>query len=92
MSNVYRDLNMQEAVKRTVRSLMVKNGETYASLTKKLEMQYGIRHNPLTLKSKINKGTIGAQLYIYVLLALDLQELNLSELENLMLKYKSNFE
>ena len=90
MSNIYRDPHMQEAIRRTIRSLMVKNDVTYETLAKNLEDQYDIRHNPLTLKSKVNKGTIGAQLLIYVLLALDLKELHLGDLENLMLKYKNS--
>lgn len=89
MSNIYRNPAMQKAIKLTVRSLMVKNNETYDSLCGKLEQKYGIVHNPLTLKSKINKGTIGAQLFVFILLCLNIRDLNLAELESLMLRYQS---
>ena len=36
------------------------------------------------LRSKVNNGSLGAQLFVYILLALDLRELDLVQVEEIL--------
>lgn len=70
MNSVYKDPAMQTLITRTIRSAMVAQGQTYANLSDSLA-QRGIHQSVGTLRSKVNSGTMGASLFIHILVSLD---------------------
>lgn len=65
-------------IKRIVRSEMALHDVTYAQLSQRLENSFGIRQTESNLKAKINKGVLGAQLFVQILNVLGTESLDLA--------------
>ncbi len=64
-------------VKRFIRSEMVLHEVTYEELSKRLETQFGTVQTVNNLKSKINKGVLGTQLFLQILNVLGTESLDI---------------
>jgi hypothetical protein len=56
---------------------------TYAELSKRLKNQYGTIQTVNNLKAKINKGVLGAQLFVQILSVLGAESLDLIQTRRL---------
>ena len=80
--------DMRQSLKRYLRAQMGIKGIDYRSLSRRLA-ELGVEQKEGTLRNKINKGTMGAQLLMYILLAMDIKSLDLSMIEEIMQDIKA---
>jgi hypothetical protein len=74
---------MAITVRRLLRSQMAAKGIEYKGLTKRLK-ELGVDQHESTLRSKINNGTLGTQLFLYIQLALDIRDLHMSQVDEIL--------
>ncbi|MDH3282426.1 MAG: DUF6471 domain-containing protein [Gammaproteobacteria bacterium] len=74
---------MATAVRRLLRSQMAAKGIEYKDLANRLK-ELGVDQRESTLRSKINNGTLGAQLFVYIQLALGVRDLHLSQVNEIL--------
>lgn len=74
---------MRESIRRLIRARMAYKGYEYKDLTRRLG-EFGVVQHESNLRSKVNNGSLGAQLFLYILLALDVDVLNLGDIEALL--------
>ena len=74
---------MRESIRRLIRARMAYKGYEYKDLTRRLG-DFGVVQHESNLRSKVNNGSLGAQLFLYILLALDVDVLNLDDVEALL--------
>jgi|GEM_PF-1102672 len=74
---------MRETLRRTVRSEMALKGLEYRDLSTRLGAM-GIAQTESNLRSKINNGSLGAQLFMFLLLAMGTRQIELSRVQELL--------
>jgi hypothetical protein len=62
---------------------MAYKGFEYKDLVRRLDL-LGVAQSESNLRSKVNNGSLGAQLFVYILLAMDLQHLDLQQVEEIL--------
>ena len=75
MQTKYNTLTWNKIVKQFIRSEMSKKSVDYKELSHRLA-QINISQTPDNLRSKINKGILGAQLLMQILLVLNVRRLD----------------
>ena len=70
-------------IKRLIRSEMALHEVTYSELSRRLAHEFQIQQTESNLKAKINKGVLGAQLFIQILCVLGTSSLNLDQAKEL---------
>jgi Domain of unknown function (DUF6471) len=83
--------DMRQALKRYLRAQMGIKGIDYRSLSRRLA-DLGVEQKEGTLRNKVNKGTMGAQLLMYMLLAMDIKSLELCQIEEILENIKGSSE
>lgn len=68
---------MRETLHRLLRSEMALKGVDYNELSERLAV-LGVAQSSTNLRSKINQGTLGAQLFIFIQFALGIKNLDLA--------------
>ena len=81
--SVFESPVMATTVRRLLRSQMAAKGIEYKDLAKRLK-ELGVDQRESTLRSKINNGTLGAQLFLYIQLALGVRDLHLSQVDEIL--------
>lgn len=81
--------SMREVLKRFIRSQMTLNDLRYQDLQDRLA-QLGVKQDINTLRTKINQGGFGAQLFVYILMALEIDNLNVNDLRKLLDSIEKN--
>ena len=74
---------MATTIRRLLRSQMAAKGFEYKDLAKRLK-DLGVDQRESTLRSKINNGTLGTQLFLYIQLALGIRDLHLGQVEEIL--------
>lgn len=74
---------MREAIRRLIRSRMAYRGFEYKDLVRSLH-ELGVEQSESNLRSKVNNGSLGAQLFVYILMALDQPALELAQVEEIL--------
>jgi len=74
---------MRETLHRTIRAEMALKGLEYRDLSNRLKA-LGVAQSESNLRSKINNGALGAQLFIFLLLAMGTRELELARIKTLL--------
>jgi len=74
---------MRETLRRTIRAEMAYKGYEYRDLAARLA-ELGVRQTEANLRSKINNGSLGAQLFMFLLLAMGTRNLELERLAQLL--------
>ena len=74
---------MKETVKRLLRSQMAAKGVEYRELSVRLA-QLGVEQSESNLRSKVTNGSLGAQLFIYIQLALGISTLSLAHVREIL--------
>ena len=75
---------MRETLRRLIRSRMAYKGFEYKDLAGKLA-ELGVLQSESNLRSKVNNGSLGAQLFVYIMLALDARSLDFSQVSEILL-------
>lgn len=75
--------DMRETIRRLIRARMAYKGFEYKDLAERLEA-LGVHQAESNLRSKVNNGSLGAQLFVYILLALDIPALEMTEIRELL--------
>jgi len=71
------------AIKGSLRAEMVRRGITYAHLSSLLEKRFDTQQTESNLKAKINKGVMGAQLFVQILSVLGCHVLDIEQIVQL---------
>lgn len=79
---------MREAIRRLIRSRMAFRGFEYKDLARRLR-ELGVEQSESNLRSKVNSGSLGAQLFVYILMALDQSALELAQVEEILAELHS---
>jgi len=74
--------SMRETLKRYIRTQMTLKNIKYRELSDRLAA-IGVAQGERTLRNKVNKGNFGAQLFAFILIALDVENLDMRELQKL---------
>ena len=74
---------MRQTIRRLIRARMAFKGFEYKDLVRGLDA-LGVVQSESNLRSKVNNGSLGAQLFVYILLALDLRQLDLVQVEEIL--------
>ena len=74
---------MRETIRRLIRSRMAYKGYEYRDLEQALG-RLGVVQHESNLRSKVNNGSLGAQLFVYILMALDMPALELSQVQEIL--------
>jgi predicted NAD/FAD-binding protein len=83
MAKVFDSPSMRETLRRLIRSRMAYKGFEYKDLCRALEA-LGVHQNESNLRSKVNNGSLGAQLFMYILLAMDTPALDLRQVQEIL--------
>ena len=75
--------DMREAIRRLIRARMAYKGFEYRDLAERLE-GLGVHQAESNLRSKVNNGSLGAQLFVFILLALDMPQLEMDQVRELL--------
>lgn len=73
---------MRETLHRLLRSQMALKGIDYNGLSQRLAMM-GVAQTSTNLRSKINHGTLGAQLFVFIQFALGIDKLDMSSIREI---------
>ena len=82
-------LEWAAVIKRLIRAEMALHDVTYEELSKRLKNQFGTIQTANNLKSKINKGVLGAQLFVQILNVLGTESLEVCQARRLFEEIKS---
>ncbi len=74
---------MRETIRRLIRSRMAYKGFEYKDLARHLH-ELGVEQSESNLRSKVNNGSLGAQLFVYILMALDQRTFELDQVEEIL--------
>ncbi|MGI9324628.1 MAG: DUF6471 domain-containing protein [Pseudomonadales bacterium] len=83
MAKFFDSPEMREAIRRIIRSRMALKGVEYRELARRLS-ELGVVQHESNLRSKVNNGSLGAQLLLFILIALDMEALDLGEVSALV--------
>lgn len=83
MAKFFDSPEMREAIRRIIRSRMALKGVEYRELARRLG-ELGVVQHESNLRSKVNNGSLGAQLLLFILIALDMDALDLGEVSALV--------
>ncbi len=83
MANIYQDPAMKKVLARIIRSRMDLAGMTYKTLCQALRDKFSIEHNPATLRNKVSTGSLGAQMFLFMMMAMDVDDISMEEVEKL---------
>jgi hypothetical protein len=74
---------MRETIRRLIRSQMAAKGVEYRDLAQRLDA-LGISQSDSNLRSKVNNGSLGAQLFFYIELALGVRQIDLAQVREIL--------
>ena len=77
-------------IKRLVRAEMVLHDVTYEELSGRLQANFGTVQTVSNLKAKINKGVLGAQLFVQILIVLETESLDFPRIRRMFEEVNKN--
>lgn len=83
MAKLFDSPDMRETLRRLIRARMAYKGFEYKDLSRALET-LGVHQNESNLRSKVNNGSLGAQLFMYILLAMDTPSLDMTQVSEIL--------
>ncbi|MCW8091320.1 DUF6471 domain-containing protein [Alteromonas sp. ASW11-130] len=75
--------NWRELVQRVIKTEMSFRGVKYQALSQRLE-ENGIIQTADNLRNKVNKGIMGADLFLQILVVLNARPLNVADMQEIM--------
>ncbi len=82
---------MRETIRRLLRSQMAAKGVEYRELSRRLA-ELGVVQSETNLRSKVNNGSLGAQLFLYIQLALDTRRVDLAAVSEILADVEKDLE
>ena len=79
---------MRETIRRLIRARMAYKGFEYKDLVRALH-DLGVEQSESNLRSKVNNGSLGAQLFVYILMALDQRNFELDQVEEVLTEVRA---
>lgn len=79
---------MKETIRRVIRAQMVESSVSYKQLTERLN-ELGVHQTESTLRSKVNNASMGAQLFLYIQMALNIEALDINHVADVLKSVKS---
>ncbi|MEE8244962.1 MAG: DUF6471 domain-containing protein [Pseudomonadales bacterium] len=83
MAKLFDSPAMRQVIRRLIRARMAYKGFEYKDLARRLG-ELGVVQHESNLRSKVNNGSLGAQLFVYILMALDMRELDLGQVREVL--------
>ena len=83
MAKMFDSPAMRETLRRTIRAEMAYKGLEYRDLAARLA-DLGVIQTESNLRSKINNGSLGAQLFMFLLLAMGTRRLDMAQVQELL--------
>ena len=83
MAKLFDSPAMRLVIRRLIRARMAYKGFEYKDLARRLG-ELGVVQHESNLRSKVNNGSLGAQLFVYILMALDMRELDLGQVREVL--------
>ena len=83
MAKLFDSPEMRETLRRLVRAEMAFKGMEYRDLSEQLA-ELGVVQTEGNLRSKVNNGSLGAQLFVYLLMAMDVDALDMQRVRNVL--------
>lgn len=89
MAKLFDSPDMRETIRRLIRARMAFKGYEYKDLSRALA-ELGVDQQESNLRSKVNNGSLGAQLFVYILLALDVSQLEMDHVREILADLKES--
>lgn len=89
MAKLFDSPPMRETIRRLIRARMAFKGYEYKDLSRALA-ELGVDQQESNLRSKVNNGSLGAQLFVYILLALDVSQLEMDQVREILADLKES--
>ncbi|MEQ9450019.1 MAG: DUF6471 domain-containing protein [Pseudomonadales bacterium] len=89
MAKLFDSPDMRETIRRLIRARMAFKGYEYKDLSRALA-ELGVDQQESNLRSKVNNGSLGAQLFVYILLALDVSQLEMDQVREILADLKES--
>ncbi len=83
MAKLFDSPAMRQVIRRLIRARMAYKGFEYKDLARRLG-ELGVVQHESNLRSKVNNGSLGAQLFVYILMARDMRELDLGQVREVL--------
>ncbi len=83
MAKLFDSPEMRETIRRLIRARMAYKGFEYKDLSRALN-ELGVDQQESNLRSKVNNGSLGAQLFVYILMALDQDSLEMDQVREIL--------
>ncbi len=80
---------MRESIRRYIRAQMAYKGFEYKDLSANLGV-LGVVQTDSNLRSKVNNGSLGAQLFVYILMAMGVPRFDLEQMQQILGEIRSN--
>jgi len=74
---------MRETIRRLIRARMAYKGFEYKDLARRLH-ELGVEQSESNLRSKVNNGSLGAQLFLYIQLALGVRRITMEQVQEIL--------
>lgn len=89
MAKMFDSPDMRETLRRLIRSRMAYKGFEYKDLSRALA-ELGVEQHESNLRSKVNNGSLGAQLFVYILLAMETSQLELAQVQEILAEVRAS--
>ncbi len=89
MVKLFDSPEMREAIRRYIRGQMAYKGFEYKDLSARLGV-LGVVQTDSNLRSKVNNGSLGAQLFVYILMAMGVQHFDLEQMKQILSELRSD--
>lgn len=83
MAKLFDSPAMRETLRRLVRAEMAYKGMEYKDLSMRLA-DLGVAQTEGNLRSKVNNGSLGAQLFVYLLMAMEAETLDMARVKKVL--------
>ena len=83
MAKLFDSPAMRETLRRVIRSRMAYKGFEYKDLSQALA-NLGVVQAESNLRSKVNNGSLGAQLFVYIMLAMDTPSIDMDQVSEIL--------
>ena len=83
MAKLFDSPEMRESIRRYIRAQMAYKGFEYKDLSARLGA-LGVVQTDSNLRSKVNNGSLGAQLFVYILLAMGVRQFDLEQMKQIL--------
>ena len=83
MAKLFDSPEMRETIRRLIRARMAYKGFEYKDLSRAVN-ELGVDQQESNLRSKVNNGSLGAQLFVYILMARDQDSLEMDQVREIL--------